>query len=133
MGAWIDFAETAPNHWGVEHPDSSCAWRETVPLSAFTAERQSRAYGLSWEDCLAWIAEDGEAAFGPREGREGPEVWYQPDWPLALARTRELMAKIAVAPEGHRKAYDSSRMPAFAAAVERCAGRPGSSWVRWSY
>lgn len=94
-----------------------------VCFSSWTAERQLRAYNLTYTDCLVWFTEDTrEEMIGPRDTDDtyGP---YAPDWDVCLARSKKLLA---LAEAGTRRDYDlhPDRLPALVRLLERCATSP---------
>lgn len=120
MGAHISFSHARPNHWGDARPGRPGDAVGKAYFSSFTNDAQKKAYGIGWLDCLSYDL-GGEEMWGPRDTSDGPEVWYQPDWPRALERVHELQQKIAAHESGHRREYDEQRFPAFVEAIERCA------------
>lgn len=105
-------------------------------FSGWTSMRQASTYGLGWMDCLSAGPEGPDEEWGP-PGDCGPEEWYTPDWPRAVARVDRLLhaAQTQEGVEASRRAYDLTHLPAFVEAIHRCAAHPDAQncQVRFSF
>ena len=86
-------------------------------FASMTLERQQRAYGVDWFDCLSYDVPGGGECIGDPNSEE-LEGYFVPNWQRGLERARKLLKLTEEHPL--RSKYDVPKVQELIALMERC-------------